>query len=231
MAETIKNLTLNGAPIWPQFFGDKILTENRYEHAFQFVYLIFLWVQNPRRLNSTSIGPLDSKSKPPPYAIIEKDNTVIYRPERYAGEMLLDVTRYKGSTGAIKLAWGVTTELNTPSSFVVTPTSGEVEFSEGQWNSSIHLRFPFIPETEQEIGIFAKLLSVSDGAMLGNFTSVKIIFPPNVGDSEVTIPVQEDNSGRESNVILKILLPCLSGALLIVGTAGSMICLCKGRRR
>ena len=173
---------------------------------------------------------LDSEPRSPPHAVIEESNTVIYRPERYAGEMLLDVIRYKGSTGVINAAWGITVEPNTPSSFIVTPKSGEVEFSEGQWNSSIHLRFPFIPETDQKIEIVVKLLSVSDGAMLGNFTSVKITFPPNVGDDEVTKPVEEYNS-NETNVILKILLPCLSGALLILGIIAASICLCKGKER
>ena len=173
-------------------------------------------------------GTNDSLTKSPPHGVIEESNTVIYRPERYAGEMILDVVRYKGSTGAINVAWGITVEPNTPSSFIVTPKSGEVKFSEGQWNSSIHLRFPFILETDKEIEIFVKLLSVSDGAMLGNFTSVKITFPPNVGDGEVTKPVEEYES-NEANVILKILLPCLSGALLIIGIIAASICLCKGK--
>jgi hypothetical protein len=170
-------------------------------------------------------------SKLPPHAIIEEDNNVIYSPERYGGEVLLDVARYKGSTGAIKLTWGIAIEPNTPASFVVSPMFGEVEFSEGQWNSSIRLRFPFIPDTDQEIGIFVKLLNVSGGAMLGNFTSVKITFPSNVGDDEVTTPVNDNNNSNKSDVILKILLPCLSGALFIIGVIAAIIFLCRGRRK
>jgi hypothetical protein len=173
----------------------------------------------------------DTQSKPPPHAAIEENNNVIYSPERYGGQMLLDVARYKGSTGAIKLTWGVNIEPNAPASFVVSPMSGEVEFSEGQWNSSIHLRFPFIPDTDQEIGIFVKLLNVSGGAMLGNFTSVKITFPSNVGDDEVTTPVKDNNNSNKSDVILKILLPCLSGALLLIGIIAAIIVLCRGRDR
>ena len=173
----------------------------------------------------------DTLSKPPPRAVIGKDNNVIYSSERYGGEMLLDIARYKGSTDVIKITWGVTIEPNTPDSFVVSPMFGEVEFGEGQWNSSIHLRFPFIPDTDQEIGIFVKLLNVSGGAMLGNFTSVKITFPSNVGDDEVTTLVKDKNNSNRSDVVLKILLPCLSGALLIIGMIAASIFLCKGQKR
>jgi hypothetical protein len=155
----------------------------------------------------------DSQPKPFPHAVIEKNNTVIYKHERYAGKMFFDVARYKGSTGAVKLIWGVTFEPNTPPSFIVTPQSGEVEFSEGQWNSSIHLQFPFIPVTDRGIGILVKLLHVSDGAILGNFISVKITFPPNVTESEETIP--EDNS-HETKIRLTIVFSC-SGGVLIIG--------------
>ncbi len=156
---------------------------------------------------------------------MEEDNNVIYSPERYDGEMLLDVARYKGSTGAVKLTWGVTMEPNTPASFIVSPVFGQLEFAEGQWNSSIHLRFPSIPALAQKIGIFVKLFNASGGAMLGNFSSVKIIFPPNINDSKVV----KDN-GNKTGVNLEILLPCLGGALLIIGLI-AVICLSKGRKR
>ncbi len=143
---------------------------------------------------------------------------MIYSPERYDGEMLLDVARYKGSTGAVKLTWGVTMEPNTPASFIVSPVFGQLEFAEGQWNSSIHLRFPSIPARAQEIGIFVKLFNASGGAMLGNFSSVKIIFPP-INDTIVVKDI-----GKE------ILLPCLGGALLIIGLI-AVICFSKRRRR
>ena len=133
--------------------------------------------------------------------------------------MLLDVNRYKGSTGAIKLTWVITLDPNVPASLNVSAMFGQLEFCEGQWNSSIHLRFPFILARDQEISISVKLHNVSSGAMLGNFTRVKITFPANVYDNS-------DNTG----FILKILLPCLIGALLIFGITAAIIFF-KGKKK
>ena len=158
--------------------------------------------------------------KAPLYGVIEDDN-VIYSPERYGGEMLLGVSRHKGSTGVVKLTWGVTIETNASASFIISPMAGVLEFNESQWNSSIHLQFPPIHDPHQQIDIFVKLLNVSGGAMLGNFTTVKITLPWNVSDSE-------ENNSTKTDVSLKILLPCLTGALLIIGI---IILMCKSRRR
>jgi hypothetical protein len=172
---------------------------------------------------------LDTLSRLPPNALIEEDNNVVYNRERYGGEMVLNVARYKGSTDGIILTWAVTIEPNAPASFTVSPTFGELEFSEGQWNSSIRLWFPFVPETNQEIRIFVKLLNVSGGAMLGNFTRVKITFTPTVGQSEVKTPL-ESNSSNKTDLILKILLPCLGSISLIIGIMAT-IYLCRGWKR
>ena len=145
--------------------------------------------------------------------------------------MLLDVARHKGSTGTVQLTWGVTIEPNAPPSFIASPMSGVLEFNEGQWNSSIHLGFPFIPDNNQKIEIFVKLLNVSGGAMLGNFTTVNVTFPPNVGNSEVITKPVKKNKSKETDVILKILLPSLSGALLIIGIIAVVIFICKGHDR
>ena len=159
---------------------------------------------------------LDTVSKPPPHAVFEDDN-VMYRQERYGGEMLLDVTRHKGSTGVIKLMWGAAIEPQVPASFIMSPMYGVLEFKEGQWNSSIHLEFSSIPDTNQEIEVIVKLINVSGGAMLGNFTTVKVTFP--------------SKQVRKTDPIWKIILPCLSGALLIVGITAAVVFLCKGRGR
>ena len=161
-----------------------------------------------------------------PYAVIEDNNTVIYVRKGYTGEMLLNVIRYKGSTGAIKLTWGVTIQPNTSLSFQVKPKSGQLEFGEGQWNSSIYLDFPIIPTTHQQIDVFVKLLNVSGGAMLGSFTTVKITFPPNVTESEVTNP-----AGNSIKHILTFALSCLGGAVLIGAILTALICFCKSRKR
>ena len=63
------------------------------------------------------------------------------------------------------------------------------------------------------------------GAMLGNFSSVKIVFPPNVNDSDV-VKTNGDGTGFK----LEILLPCLGGALLIVGLI-AVICLFKSWKK
>lgn len=149
---------------------------------------------------------LDTLSKPP-HAVVQDDN-VKYSPERYGGEMLLNVARHKGSTGVIKLTWDATIKPHAPASIIVFPMYGVLEFKEGQWNSSIHLQFSFIPDVNQEIEVFVKLVNVSGGAMLGNFTTVKVIFP-----------FKEINKTE----FLKILLLCLSGALLIIGITAAII--------
>ncbi|CAB4011511.1 Hypothetical predicted protein [Paramuricea clavata] len=174
-------------------------------------------------------GVNDTLPRPPPNALIEEDNNVLYNRERYGGEMVLNIARYKGSTDPIILTWAVTIEPNAPPSFTVSPMFGELEFSEGQWNSSIHLWFPVVPETNQEIRIFVKLLNVSGGAMLGKFTRVKITFTPTVGQSEVKTPL-ENNSSNKTDLLLKILLPCLSSISLIIGIMAT-IYLCRGWKR
>ena len=173
---------------------------------------------------------LGTISKPPPYGIVGEDNNVIYKQERYDGKMLFDVVRYKGSTGEINLTWAVTIEPGTPNSFAVTPKTGELRFIEGQWNSSIQLRFPFIPDTKQEIRVFVRLVNLSDGAMLGNFTAVKITFPSNVRDDKlttVTTPTKNDNN--EITVYLVILLSVLPVGILLIIVA--IVCTCKRQKR
>lgn len=183
--------------------------------------------RNPVSVFCSSVS--DTPSKSPPHAIIQ-DGNVIYNPERYGGEMLLDVTRHKGSTGVVTITWGITLEPHTPVSFAVSPMSGTLEFDEGEWNSSIHLGFPFVPDSDQKIEIFVKLLNVSDGAMLGNFTTVRVIFPPNVGNSEVSEP-DEDEESNKTDVIVKIVLPSLSGAFFIIGITAAIISMCKHQER
>lgn len=152
------------------------------------------------------------------------ENDVIYNPELYGYEMLLGVSRHKGCTGVVKLTWGVSIKPNAPTSFIVSPMFGVLEFSDGQWNSSFHLKFPFLPATNENIEIFVKLLNVSGGAMLGNFTAVKITFPPN----KVNLPV-ENNSNK--NFTLKIVLPYLGSALLIIGMVIVVAFLCRRHRK
>ena len=153
----------------------------------------------------------DSESQFPPRAVIEIDNNVIYSSKLYGGEILLSVSRHKGSTGFVKVTWGISIEPNAPASFIVSPMVGILEFSEGQWNSSFHLQFPSLPATDKKIEIYVKLLNVSDGAILGDFTTVKITFPPK--------KVNPEHSNNNKNVILKIVLPYSGGVLVVIGLA------------
>ena len=143
---------------------------------------------------------------------MEIDNNVIYSSKLYGDEMILVVSRHKGSTGVVKLTWGVSIEPNAPAAFIVSPMSGVLEFSEGQWNSSFHLKFPFLPSTDKKIEIFVQLLNVSGGAILGNFTTVKITFPRDV----VNAPVENNNSNK-NDVIVNVVLPYSGGALAVIG--------------
>lgn len=138
--------------------------------------------------------------------------------------MLFVVSRYKGSTGAINVTWGITVEARAPMSFVVSPLFGELEFHEGQWNSSFHLRFLSIPLVDHKYGIFVKLLNVSGSALLGNFTSVKISFPSKFSDTN-------DTSTDDNSKTPDFLLPCLGGFLLIIVTAVVVFLCCKCVKR
>ena len=149
-------------------------------------------------------------SKFPPPADTEMENDVIYSPERYSAKLPLGVSRHKGSTGFVKVTWDVSIEPNAPASFIVSPMVGVLEFRDGQWNSSFYLQFPFRLAIDKKVEIFVKLLNVSGGAMLGNFTTVKITFPPN----EVNSPF-ENNSNK--NFALMTVFQYLGSALLIVG--------------
>ena len=153
------------------------------------------------------------------------ENDVIYNPERHSYEMLLGVSRHKGCTGVVKLTWGVSIKPNAPTSFIVSPMFGVLEFSEGQWNSSFHLKFPFLPATNENIEIFVKLLNVSGGAILGNFTTVKITFPSN----KVNLPVE--NNISDKNFTLKIVLSYSGSALLIIGLVIVVALLCRRHKK
>ena len=148
--------------------------------------------------------------------------------------MLFNVARYKGSTGAVNLSWAVTIGQNTSASFNVSPMSGQLKFLESQWNSSIHLQFHSIPETDQQIEICVTLLNITGGGMLGNVTTLKIVFlskddddelRPKIKDDEAIKPVEKNNRKR-TYVLLIIIIICGSGVVFIVGIAAIF----RGRR-
>ena len=147
---------------------------------------------------------LGSTTRGPPYAIIEEDNSVIYHPKRYGKEMILDIVRRKGSTGTINVTWSATSQPNTKIPFTLSPTTGELTFVEGQWSSSVHLKFGAMPSEMSEAVLNVKFLNMSGGAMLGNITSLKIVFPAKIKETE------------DSKVILYIVIPCAAFALLII---------------
>lgn len=119
---------------------------------------------------------------------MHEDKRIVYSPERYGGKITLDVVRRKGSSGTVSVTWAVFLDLQTPISFVGFPLWGKIEFTEGQWNSTIQLRFPFVPSINKEIVMSVELVDISEGALLGNFTSVAVVFPPAIGDGGVVTP-------------------------------------------
>ena len=130
--------------------------------------------------------------------------------------MIFDVARRKGSTGTINVTWAVTSQFNTP--FTVSPMNGELMFVEGQWSASIHLKFGAMPSDMSETVLNLKFLNMSGGAMWGNITSLKIVFPAKVRET------------KESNVILVIVVPCIAALLLVLGIIAACIIVRKRRR-
>lgn len=86
---------------------------------------------------------------PPPHAVFEQDNNVVYNPDRYGDQIFLDVVRRKGSTGIIQVTWEVTAQTSSHGALIVSPMCGELKFQESQWNYSVHLQFLAIPRGGQ----------------------------------------------------------------------------------
>ena len=82
--------------------------------------------------------------------------------------------------------------------------SGLLKFLEGQWNSSIRLQLVSVPQNGEGMTMHVSFNNMSGGAMFGNFTSVKIVFPSEVENI------------KESNFVLKIVLPAVIGAIVLV---------------
>ena len=154
----------------------------------------------------------------PPHAIFEEDNTVIYDPERYGNKLILDIIRRKGSTGVVNVTWAASSESNKKLPFTVSPSSGMLTFEEGQWNSTIDLTFTDMPSEMKEAVLKVEFLNTSGGAMLGNITSLNIVFPEKIKDTD------------DNKHIWYIIVPCVVGALLILGVIAACIIVKKRRR-
>lgn len=166
-----------------------------------------------------------------PRDFIDEDNTVIYNSERHGAQMLFDVARRKGSSGNITATWAVIVESKEPMPVIILPMFGQLDFVEGQWNSSIHLQIVSIPVIKEDIIILVKFLNVSGGAMFGNFSCLKVIFPGREINDDVTFPLN-DHQSNESYVTLEIILPSVIGALLIIGIIiGGIVYIWKRRPR
>ena len=131
--------------------------------------------------------------------------------------------RRKGSTGTINVTWSATcqsnaTHLRLKTPFTVSPVTGELMFIEGQWNSSIHLRLGAMPSAMSETVLNVEFLNTSGGAMLGNTTSLKVVFPAKVQET------------KDNKVILEIVVPCIAAALVIVGIIVACVVIRKRRR-
>lgn len=154
----------------------------------------------------------------PSYAVVEEDNRVIYHPERYRGKIIFDVVRRKGSTGTINVTWSATCQSNTKVPFTISPLTGELVFVEGQWNSSIHLKLGAMPSAMSETVLNVEFLNMSGGAMLGNTTSLKVVFPAKVQEA------------KDNKVILEIVVPCIAAVLVILGVIVACVVIRKRGR-
>ena len=92
-------------------------------------------------------------------------------------------------------------------------------YVEGQWSASIHLNFGAMPSEMSETVLNVKISNMSGGAMLGNITSLKIVFPAKVKEKE-----------EKSNVILEIVVPCLAALFVILVIVAACIIVRKRRR-
>ena len=128
------------------------------------------------------------------------------------------MVRRKGSTGTINVTWSATCKSNAKTPFTVSPVSGELVFIEGQWNSSIHLKIGAIPSAMSETVLNVEFLIMSGGAMLGNTTSLQVVFPARVEET------------KDNNVILEIVVPCTAAALVILGLIVACVIIRKRRR-
>lgn len=126
--------------------------------------------------------------------------------------------RRKGSTGTINVTWSATCQSNAKTPFTVSPVSGELVFIEGQWNSSIYLKLGSIPSAMSETVLNVEFLNMSGGAMLGNTTSLQVVFPAKVEET------------KDNNVNLEIVVPCTAAAFVILGVIVACVIIRKRRR-
>ena len=76
-----------------------------------------------------------------------------------------------------------------------------------------------MPSRMSEVSLVVKFLKVTGGAMLGNFSSVKIVFPAKVYNEE------------ESNFIFTILVSSIAGVAGIAGIIVVILFICKCHKR
>ena len=149
---------------------------------------------------------LGSLLREPKQAIFEGgNNSIMYDSERYGGEMILHVVRRKGSTGSIVVTWVVTSQSSGTIPFSVSPIGGQLSFLEGQWNSSIHLKFGGFPSKMSEVVLSAEFLNVSGGAMLGNLRRVEIVFSAKLHEEP-----------EDSNLLLEMIVPSVLGGVFVI---------------
>lgn len=117
-------------------------------------------------------------------AVVEDYNNILYSPQKYPQQIIFDVARRKGSTGNVTVTWSVSSHMGARIPFSISPSSGVLKFAEGQWNSSVELNFGSMPSHMSEVVVILELLNISGGAMFGNLTSLRIIFPRKIKKSD-----------------------------------------------
>ena len=151
----------------------------------------------------------------------EGNNSIMYDPERYGGEMILRIVRRKGSTGSIKVTWIVTSQSGGSIPFSVSPIGGQLSLLESQWNSSIHLKFGGFPSKMSEVVLSVEFLNVSGGAMLGNLRRVRIVFPAKLGEEDA----------KDSNFMLEMVVPSVVGGVFAIIVIIAAVIFVQRRRR
>ena len=183
-----------GSCTWPHKLLYKIIQDRAVHYAIFRVSKRLLLCILPTLLffpPDTTLGPHT--------AVYEDDNSVIYDPERYGQDIILNIIRRKGSTGNIQVFWDV--KVDPKGSLIVQPWAGDFNMTEAQWNTSIHLKLTSLPE--KAATAFVELTNVLGGATLGNFSTVKIVFPSRI-------------LAKKKNNFLIIILPTVGAGLFLV---------------
>ena len=145
-----------------------------------------------------------------------QDDVIFY--EEFKKNATMHLRRSKGSSGNVTVLWQVNIQSGNSKSVQIDPMAGEVEFSEGQWNSFIKIEIFFISEDVNGLIVSVSLVNITGGGSLGNFTTIKITNFSNNFDPEPS----------RNPTTLVIVLTVSATLLVALFTAGIIVC-CRKR--